>query len=184
MKTKLIIIILILLASCSKFEDEMQFRIKAGKHYADNRSAVKVNSNRIDFEFYVHPSWRYEPGHDVGWSKMIGLSHGIHVFFSHGISPHPNSARIAWRCRNGEIHLAGYYYINHIKHIHEHGKVEYYKWYQGSIEFDHDRYTVTVNGVTSFNDKYRDTNATWLLFPYFGGELPAQHDTYFYFRFL
>lgn len=176
MKRVLLFTSILFIASCSKFDEGAKdYTIKKGSHYVDKRYIQKTKD--ITFNFYVHPSWTYEPQVDVGWSKLIGLTHNMNT--------RDNSGRIAWRCREGkEIHLAAYFFLNKDRYTYEMGVFEV-GWHSGRVWFDGKRYNIEVNGnhVTHV-DELPDTPNTYICHPYFGGTLPAPHDMYFYFEVL
>ena len=166
-------------SGCEKIENMTTYTIEGGKHYSNERKIVAVG-NKIDFRFYVHKNWIYPAKHDVGWSKLIGLSHNVNV--------HANSGRIAWRCRGGEhIRLAGYFYLNKHRYVYEFDRdYEIGEWYYGSVWFDDGYYNVMVDGeVKTHEFHWRDGDGTFFLcHPYFGGEQPAPHWLTFYFEWL
>lgn len=171
----LIIVLFFLLAACSKLEQgEQTYTIEAGKHYASPRYVAQTSD--VSFDFYVDTTWYYPASHDVGWSKLTGLSHNA--------NPHGNSGRIGWRCRKGtEIHLSGYFYLNKHRYIYELGQYAV-GWHSGRVWFDGKRYNVEVNGqhVSHFAE-WSGTANNYLCHPYFGGQLAAPHKIMFYFNF-
>jgi len=174
MKHLTIIAALLLLAACSKIETgERSYVIKAGEHYATPRTTEQTG-NRISFTFYVDDSWYYTCAHDVGWSKLLGLSNSL--------SPHWNSARLAWRCRqDSTIVLAAYFYLNKIRYIYEFGAVDV-GWHYGEVYFSGERYHVRLNDRTITHPyKWGKVSGNqYLCHPYFGGDKPAPHDVKFY----
>jgi hypothetical protein len=168
-----ILAVAVILTGCSKLETgERFYTVKAGDHYAKPRSGERTG-NRIDFNFYVHDSWYYPADHDVGWSKLIGLSNSL--------SPHWNSGRMAWRCRKDfTIVMAAYFYLNKHRYVYEFESVNE-GWNYGSVYFAGDRYHVTLNDVTLTHDyEYGKVSGNqYLCHPYFGGRLPAPHDVHF-----
>lgn len=166
----------LLATGCEKLPDEAMYTIRQGQHYATSRPLIQVKSNRIDFTFYIHQSWLHEPQYDAGWSKLIGLSNGLDV--------HENSGRLAWRCINGKIHLAAYYYLLGKVSWIELGEYEAGRTYQGCVSFGNSACYISAGDKTVVLRGYDVKKTSWLCHPYFGGRLPAPHTMTFYFNFL
>lgn len=172
-----IIALMLLITGCEKLEDEMLYIIKQGEHYANKRPVVHIKHNRIDFNIYIHPSWVHEAQYDVGWSKLTGLSQGINV--------HQNSGRLAWRCVNGQIIMAAYFYCNgKCSWIEFPGTYEVGKNYAGYVHFGNNACHIGAGNASVSLPGYKNNNGSWLCHPYFGGRLPAPHIMYFYFHFI
>lgn len=161
---------------CEKLPDEAMYTIRQGQHYATTRPIIKIESNRIDFTFHIHKSWLHEPQYDVGWSKLMGLSNGLNV--------HENSGRLAWRCIDGKIHLAAYFYIDGKVSWIEMGEYEVGRTYSGYVDFSNSACHIGAGNETVVLRGYDVKNKSWLCHPYFGGTLPAPHNMVFYFNFL
>jgi hypothetical protein len=174
MKKLLIILIAFLsLAGCQKLDDTFLYTIHKGEHYADRRPIIKLNE--INFSFRIDSTWLHSPEYDVGWSKLIGVTNDS--------NPHKNSGRLAWRCIDNKIHIAGYFYKNGERSWQEIGIYEAGTTHTGFVHFKNNTFTLGVDGEFVMLGGYDKDHKGYLCHPYFGGTKPAPHTMYFYFEF-
>lgn len=160
-----------MMSSCKKFEGDIVFTIGKGQ-YACSPRLVQPTGNILEFEFYTHPSWKFDEEYTNGWSKLIGIGHMDHQ---------QNSARIGWRAQGDSIRICGYFYRNGERIIMEMEKLAPGKWYRGSVIFFDSTFTITVNNQTIRLSGFEKRDH-YIKNPYFGGTKPAPHTMYFYFR--
>lgn len=137
---------------------------------------TKINSSRI----YFYPNCKYQLSENYGQvNKLFGFSEGFH---------HWNSARIGWRCTDGEfIELMAYAYIDGVRAIKPMIKCKVESWVFCSIQNKSSKYvfkalTPNNQSITVSIDKGKKISIysffklfTYKLFPYFGGKIAAPH---------
>ena len=152
-----VILILILISSCSKQEDDLGFRtyvIPEGEHSSGNYFNHPTNS-RIDFHFMLDESAIYtteipENQHDV--NKIYGFS-------DFGVRHQKYSIRLGWRYLNNELELC---WLRHEEGRHTAATIR------------------TIDGDTTMVRRRPEGNwgliKRYYLYPYFGGNEYAPHD--------
>ena len=156
------------------------FKIKEGSH----RSGFHLGftfKNSIKFECVFDESCLYSfPfGHksydDI--NKLFGMS----TTWFH----HKQSARIGWRCMDGNlIEILTYSYNDGVRKNEEHdllGLVRPGEKFVCSITDKEDKYDFTFQKGSKSNYAYDAKQKDWFVFhyflwPYFGGDTPAPHD--------
>lgn len=134
---------------------------------------------RLDFECVFDESCLYSPiDHEHDWNKLIGRAFDP-------VSPHMNSALVAWRCKDGEtIELAEYW--------HDGGQTIWAREpllsvvpgekVVGSIDHSWRSKRVAIElrkgGETFKRQRVLKSLScfTWILQPWFGGTWPAPHN--------
>lgn len=138
---------------------------------------IKMNSVRVFFE--KECAYKLTDNFDQV-NKLFGFSQGFH---------HWNSARIGWRCTDGEnIELLAYSYINGKRIIKPMIKCKTETWVFCNIQNKPTKYvfkalTPNNQSITVSIDKDRKLSIysffklfIYRLFPYFGGKISAPHD--------
>jgi len=135
-----------------------------------------TNSSRV----YFYPNCKYQLSENYDQvNKLFGFSEGFH---------HWNSARIGWRCTDGElIELVAYAYIDGVRVIKPMIKCNTESWVFCSIQNKNSKYvfkalTPNNQSITVSIDKNKKISIysffklfIYRLFPYFGGKIPAPH---------
>ena len=137
---------------------------------------TETDSSRV----YFYPNCKYQLSENYDQvNKLFGFSEGFH---------HWNSARIGWRCTDGEfIELIAYAYIDGVRVIKPMIKCKTETWVFCSIQNKSSKYVFKAlspnnQSITISIDKSKKISIysffklfIYRLFPYFGGKIPAPH---------
>jgi len=137
---------------------------------------TQTNSSRV----YFYPNCKYQLSENYDQvNKLFGFSEGFH---------HWNSARIGWRCTDGEfIELMAYAYIDGVRVIKPMIKIKTELWVFCSIQNKSSKYVFKAlnpnnQSITVSIDKSKKISIysffklfIYRLFPYFGGKIAAPH---------
>jgi hypothetical protein len=169
------VLCVILLASCEPEADLFQeFVIPAGKHYASNKSIQSLQSNTLAFEAKFNSSAIYyfnQEGFQDSKNKLLGFSdcNSMH---------HENSARFAWQWYNNQLEIHAYCYVNGNRIEKFVGVAELNEVNHYEIQLKDDQYIFQFNDeepISIERGTVCDAGVYYMLWPYFGGELPAPH---------
>ncbi|MBL0745824.1 hypothetical protein [Chryseolinea lacunae] len=162
--------------ACEHEPDQLfeTFVIRAGDHYATGRHAESLQWNVLRFEASFDQTAIYQfddAGFQDSKNKLMGFSdcNSLH---------HQNSARFAWQWYHDQLEIYAYCYVNGQRQEAFMGVVQ-----PGEIQ----RYEIEITNhdyVFRFSDKEvhiaRGSTCSvgvyQLLWPYFGGQMPAPHD--------
>lgn len=172
----LFLLIIIVSAACEPdLTDAFEvYQINKGDHYCNGRHPESLQTTTLRFEARFDETAIYtfnEAGFQDSKNKLLGFSdcNSLH---------HENSARIAWQWYNDQIEIFAYCYRNG----------ERVEAYLGAVmpgETAHYEIQLTDNYyVFHFRDKEVkiergstcDVGLYQMLWPYFGGQIPAPHD--------
>lgn len=148
------------------------YRIRRGRH----RSGFHLGyATRLSVRGYLvlTSAARYHlVGEDaLDWNKLIG--------FADGWGHHRHSARLAWRCADGEhLELALYTYTAGVRQVVELGLVPLDTTLAFHLRADADRYVLDLDGhdQVSLPRARRTWLGGYLLWPYFGGNQQAPRE--------
>lgn len=173
-----ILLIALLLISCSKEVDDLGFRtytIPEGKHSSGTFFNHPDNS-RIIFDFMLDESAIYQtevPENQDDVNKIYGMS-------DFGKIHQKYSIRLGWRYINGEIELC---WLRHEEGRHSSATIrtiETDEIYNAVINITTFYYQIVVDGDTTLvrrrPEGYWGTVRRYYLYPYFGGNEYAPHD--------
>ena len=168
--------VVMFLFSCEEQEKLLRnFVIREGDHYASPRLVQTLQSNTLSFRATFNETARYEfedKSFQDSKNKLLGFSdcNSLH---------HDNSARFAWQWYNNQVEIFAYCYV----------RGERIEKFIGTVNLNEEnRYLLKLtdrNYIFYLNNQepiYIDRAATcerglyYLLWPYFGGTLPAPHD--------
>lgn len=166
----------IVLCSCEPLPNDnfQSFFIGKGKHYCEGRHVESMQTNNLLFEARFDESAIYmfeDAGFQDSKNKLMGFS-------DCNSQHHENSARFAWQWYHGQIEIYAYCYRDG-------ERVEQYlgTTYPGEVN----QYEISLTR-TAYNFRFKNVNisiergstcengAYQLLWPYFGGQVPAPHD--------
>jgi hypothetical protein len=165
------------------------YEIKKGKHNHRGFNLGFTFSKEVCFRAKFDESCLYDLGNNDNYD--INKLYGFSTTWSH----HKQSARVGWRCIDGEkIQLLTYSYNNGVRSIDESdllGEVEPNQWFRCEIHDLENYYfykyrSYCDDGETAqFNTATDGKRQDWflfhyLLYPYFGGNNPAPHDMKIY----
>lgn len=181
MKTRIAILSLlvtILFSACEPEADLYRnFYLKEGEHYASPRLVESLQSTRLAFYAKFDNSCSYifeNSGYQDSKNKLLGFSdcNSMH---------HENSARFTWQWFNNQMEIYAYCYVNGERVEKFIGVVELEKENRYEIELTPDAYLFRLNDQESVSIARSSTcnkGLYYMLWPYFGGSLPAPHDMY------
>ena len=149
------------------------YKIKKGHHRSNSFLPKLTFKTEISFDLCFNESALYEYTNfdSVDWNKAYGFSDS---WSKH----HTNSARIAWRCKNGKLQLAAYVYLFKERIATSLGYFPLNTWIPCSIKLIGDSYLFIVNGVPHRvpRNPINERGLKYMLKPYFGGNNSAPHN--------
>lgn len=172
---------LTLLSACEElpFEQETlsarEFTIATGEHYATPKLMETTEMKRVAFRATFDESARYSLG-DPSLQSNINKLMGFSDCSTHH---HTNSARFGWRWYNDQLEIHAYSYVDSVR-VHQYvatvniGEENLYE-----IAATTDAYTFSLNGEEKVSIPRAETcngGMNYLLYPYFGGSVPAPHN--------
>jgi hypothetical protein len=173
-----VVLFTFVLSACEPTPDDIlmrSFKINKGEHYSSPRILETLQSNQLVFTAMFDESAIYDLGSDALQSnknKLLGISgcNSMH---------HENSARFAWQWYNGRLEIYAYCYVNSIRCEKYVGFVPLNTVNHYRIEIAETKYRFTLNNeavVEIERGNNCDMGVYYMLWPYFGGSLPAPHD--------
>ncbi len=180
---KAFILILIIQSACEPEPDfnERIFTIKKGEHLS-TRAIEMLDRDVLAFEAKFDESAIYDLGDhylQLSTNKLMG-------FADCNSHHHDNSARFGWQWINGQLEIWAYTYVygERIEKFVGHVSINEYHRYIITIEEDSYLFKLDNNPpVRMKRGKICDKGAYYMLFPYFGGQIPAPHNIKIYTRF-
>jgi hypothetical protein len=150
------------------------FVIPEGDHYANDRSIELVKSDVLSFTAKFDESAVYtfeEQGFQDSKNKLLGFS-------DCNSQHHENSARFAWQWYNDQLEIYAYCYVNGERIEKYVGVVQIGEVNKYEIRVTEDNYYFTLNSAEVTVPRMIDCQdgASYMLWPYFGGSIPAPHD--------
>lgn len=152
-----------------------------GEHYAYPRVVESLQSRILAFDAMFNETAIYDfgdPALQSNKNKLLGFSdcNSLH---------HENSARFAWQWFNKRLEVYAYCYVNGERIEKFVGVVDLNEFNHYRIEISEDHYDFILNNETPV---YVDRGNTCergvyhMLWPYFGGHIPAPHDVQVFIR--
>ena len=152
-----------------------KFLINAGEHYSSPRLFEKFEENKLSFRATFDASAKYDlgdPSLQSNINKLMGFSdcNALH---------HENSARFGWKWEREKLDIYAYCYVDSVR-IHEFvGTVALHEENLYEITATTSEYVFYLNGerkVAIQKAAVCEAGARYMLYPYFGGSVPAPHD--------
>ena len=151
------------------------FIIAKGEHYSNKRSVELMQGAVLEFEASFDATAMYSLGSDALQSqknKLLGFSdcNSMH---------HENSARFGWQWYNNQLEIYAYCYVNNQRVEQFVGVVNINETNKYKIEVSHNKYTFRLNSLDPVEIDRGNTcerGVYYMLWPYFGGGVPAPHD--------
>jgi hypothetical protein len=171
---------LMILLGCEPAPEDLlvnHFVIEEGEHYASPRLAETLQSSRLVFEAtFDATSWYVfeDRGLQDSKNKLLGFS-------DCNSAHHENSARFAWQWYDNRLEIYAYCYVNGERLEKFVGTVEQYETNRYEIEVRGDQYVFRLGNETQVvmpRGNTCDKGLYYMLWPYFGGTLPAPHDVH------
>lgn len=181
MKSKISLLVffsVVLLAafSCEPEPDGfVTFLIPKDAHYATARMSESLQSSSLIFDARFDETAIYD-FHDeasqTNKNKLLGFSdcNSMH---------HENSARFAWQWHSNQLEIYAYCYVNSIRREEFIGTVPLNESSHYRLEVTASSYIFYLNDLPPVKierENVCDKGLYYMLWPYFGGSLPAPHD--------
>lgn len=182
--TRMIAQVLTFIAVCTLFmscEEEVDlsrdFIIREGEHYASPRIVQSLQSNTLSFSAKFNETAMYhfdDAGFQDSKNKLLGFSdcNSLH---------HENSARFAWQWYKDQLEIYAYCYVNGERIEKFIGVVKLHEMNHYQLKVIDDNYVFQLNKqepVSIKRGNVCDKGIYYMLWPYFGGSIPAPHDVH------
>jgi hypothetical protein len=161
--------------SCSEPDLEHTYVIRRGEHYASRRGVETLQSNTLEFYALFNKTAVYDLGDEAlqtNKNKLLGFS-------DCNSAHHENSARFAWQWYRNQLEIYAYCYVNGARVEQYIDTVAIGTKNKYSIRRTKTHYEFSVNSKEVVRITRGDTcerGLYYLLWPYFGGSIPAPHD--------
>lgn len=152
-----------------------EFLIRAGEHYSTPRLMETFDGERLAFRATFDESAKYDlgdPALQTNKNKLMGFS-------DCSSEHHENSARFGWQWFNNRLEIYAYCYSGGQRLEQFVGSVELDKENLYEIARTPDQYVFFLNGekkASIARENVCSGGANYMLYPYFGGSVPAPHD--------
>ena len=152
-----------------------KYTIFKGDHYCDKSTFKSFSDNQMNFKVKFDSTAIYQsilPENQYDINKLYG--------FSEGYDHHVNSARIGWAWNKGALRLYPYVYAKTVGIMKEISEVKIGQEIPCAIIISEKEYVFNVNDKTITIPRALEGAAVagYCLYPYFGGDEVAPHDTY------
>lgn len=171
----LLLMLLFMLTACEPEADFFrEFVIRKGEHYSTPRIVQSLQSNTLSFDAEFNSSAIYhfdENGFQDSKNKLLGFAdcNSLH---------HQNSARFAWQWYNGQLEIYAYCYVDELRIEEFIGIVNVNETNHYELSVRGNQYVFKLNHYNSVSidrGNVCTTGVYYMLWPYFGGSLPAPH---------
>ena len=165
-----------LFTSCEEEADlSRTFIVPEGEHYASPRLVQSLQSNTLTFKATFDETAKYEfeeTAFQDSKNKLLGFSdcNSLH---------HENSARFAWQWYNDRLEIYAYCYVNGVREEKFLGTVNLHEENRYQLKITDNNYVFQLNNQEQIfisRGNTCDKGLYYMLWPYFGGTLPAPHD--------
>ncbi len=176
--------IFVMIAACTLFmscEEEADlsrdFIIREGDHYASPRIVQSLQSNTLSFSAKFNETATYlfeDAGLQDSKNKLLGFSdcNSLH---------HDNSARFAWQWYKDQLEIYAYCYVNGERAEKFIGVVKLHEINRYQLKVTDENYVFQLNNqepISITRGNVCDKGIYYMLWPYFGGTIPAPHDVH------
>ncbi len=167
---------LIALFSCEKEAEPIRtFLISKGDHYASPRMVESLQTQTLVFEAKFNETAMY----DLGDLATQSNKNKLFGFADCNSAHHENSARFGWMWYDNKLQIYAYCYVNSQRVEQYVGTVNLNEFNRYEIQLHKDQYVFKLNNEAAVSIKRAnvcDMGLYYLLYPYFGGDVPAPHD--------
>ena len=173
---RVLVMAVFVLTACEPDLDEQFdiYTIKKGEHYCNHRRPEMLQQRVLEFSARFDESAMYtfsEPGFQDSKNKLMGFSdcNSLH---------HENSARFAWQWYNDRLEIYAYCYVNGDRIESFLGTVGLNETASYRLELTDKHYVFTFAGQQTEIQRGStcEIGGYMMLWPFFGGQLPAPHD--------
>ena len=150
------------------------FTIRKGEHFSGTRVEF-LESKKLKFKAQFDSSAKYDITDPLMWNaknKLLGFS-------DCNAHHQTSSARFAWLWMEDDLEIYAYTYVQGERQEAFVGTVEINSVNTYSIELTNDSYLFYLNNyepVVMPRESNCDRGVYYMLWPYFGGQIPAPHD--------
>ena len=179
LKTLLMLVVgCMLFSSCEEEADlSRSFVVREGEHYASPRMVQTLQSNTLTFTAKFNETAIYhfdDASYQDSKNKLLGFSdcNSLH---------HENSARFAWQWYNEQLEIYAYCYVNGAREEKFIGAVKLHEENRYQLKVVGDSYMFQLNNqepVYIKRGNVSNKGLYYMLWPYFGGTIPAPHDVH------
>ncbi len=153
----------------------LRYTILKGQHFSDKSIFKNFSNDKMTFKVKFDSSAIYQtvdPDNQYDVNKLYG--------FSEGNDHHKNSARVGWAWNRNALRLYAYVYGNGVRKIKEITTVAIGLEIDCAISISESEYSFTINKIIVAVDRSIGGPAItgYYLYPYFGGDETAPHDTF------
>ncbi len=171
-----IVLALLLCFGCEPaVEPEHTFLIKKGEHYSTPRLVETLQGTRLIFSAKFDSSAQYlfdDKSMQTNKNKLLGFADCNEMH-------HQNSARFAWQWFNNRLEIFSYCYNNGARVEQFLGTVSLNEYHHFELEVTPAHFIFKLNSQPPVFVEKANTctqGVYYMLWPYFGGTLPAPHD--------
>jgi hypothetical protein len=173
------VFIIVLLIGCEPESDLIRrFTIYKGEHYSQPRLVESLQSNELMFDARFDETAMY----DLGESQYQHSKNKLMGFSGCNQLHHENSARFTWQWVDNQLEIYAYCYVDNDRVEQYIGTVELYEINRYSIKLTDEEYIFTLANYPQVRVKRGTSECTkgirYMLWPFFGGQLPAPHDVH------
>lgn len=167
---------LLVFTACEEEADlSRMFVMPQGEHYASPRLVQSLQSNTLNFKATFNESAIYYFENNAfqdSKNKLLGFSdcNSLH---------HENSARFAWQWYSERLEIYAYCYVNGTRVEKFIGTVDLNTENRYQLKVTDDNYVFQLNSQEPIHiarGNSCDKGLYYMLWPYFGGTIPAPHD--------
>jgi hypothetical protein len=173
-----VLLVAIALTGCEPMPEDLfvrHFVMEKGTHYSTPRLAEMLQANSLKFKATFNETAIYDLGDKALQSnknKLMGFSdcNSMH---------HENSARFGWQWFDNQLEIYAYCYVNGERKEEFIGTVNINEENLYEIQITDDAYVFYLNNErvsTIQRGTVCDQGIYYMLYPYFGGSVPAPHD--------
>ena len=152
-----------------------EFTIPAGEHYSTPRLHETFSEQKIAFRAKFNASAQYDlgdPALQSNINKLMGFSDCSNLH-------HENSARFGWKWESERLDIYAYCYVAGVRTHEFVGTVDLHTHNLYEIIATSEEYVFSLNGhrkMAIARSSSCEAGVNYMLYPYFGGSVPAPHD--------
>lgn len=178
MKTILLLISTLLMFGCTKAQfQEKKYTIKKGGQYSNTPHQIVGNKVQYQIKLDSTAIYKIDSINQYDINKLFGMSacNSLH---------HENSARFGWRWVNNQLEIHAYVYDMGKRFNQVVDTIQINEWNKYSIINTGSEYIFDVNEKMYVHKKSNNCKSRYniALWPYFGGNVKAPQNIYFYFK--
>jgi hypothetical protein len=153
----------------------IRFEIEQNEHYSSPRMARALQSNTLVFRARFNSTAKY----DLGSAYFQDSKNKLLGFSDCNSDHHENSARFAWQWNEDRLEIFAYCYVDGQRVERFIRAVELDEFSTYSLSMTESEYIFSIDASEPMRiprGNVCETGLYYMLWPYFGGTLPAPHD--------